>query len=206
MKERMHYILLLLAILLIAGLSLANMQSVTVSFILFRFKIPLILLILLSVLLGAITTILISMPKNFSLRNELAKAKKELKNRNQVGNPTQFFEDIFQMFGFYFRIRLFLLKSSCPKIGRHHFFKKDLSETRMFGICSKNLFPKTGQSYFPLKLLVRMWKMANYLKVASSSMKDEVFCSKNSHPHLERSGFTLREECPNRKQEIILVI
>ena len=78
MKERMHYLLLLLAILLIAGLSLANMQSVTVSFILFRFKIPLIL----SVLLGAITTILISMPKNFSLRNELAKAKKELKNRN----------------------------------------------------------------------------------------------------------------------------
>lgn len=51
MKERMHYLLLLLAILLIAGLSLANMQSVTVSFILFRFKIPLILLILLSVLL-----------------------------------------------------------------------------------------------------------------------------------------------------------
>ena len=71
MKERMHYLLLLLAILLIAGLSLANMQSVTVSFILFRFKIPLIL-----------TTILISMPKNFSLRNELAKAKKELKNKN----------------------------------------------------------------------------------------------------------------------------
>ena len=34
MKERMYYILLLLAILLIAGLSLANMQSVTVSFIL----------------------------------------------------------------------------------------------------------------------------------------------------------------------------
>ncbi len=75
MKERMNYILLLLAILLTAGLSLANMQSVTVNFILFRFKIPLIFLILLSVLLGAITTILISMPKNFSLRNELAKAK-----------------------------------------------------------------------------------------------------------------------------------
>ena len=82
MKERMYYILLLLAILLIAGLSLANMQSVTVSFILFRFKIPLILLILLSVLLGAITTILISMPKNFSLKIELAKAKKELKSKN----------------------------------------------------------------------------------------------------------------------------
>lgn len=50
------------------------------------------------------------------------------------------------MFGFYFRTRLFLSKSSCPKIGGHYFFKKALSETRMFGICSKNLFPKTGQS------------------------------------------------------------
>ena len=82
MKERMYYFFLFFAYLLITGLSLANMQSVTVSFILFRFKIPLILLILLSVLLGAITTILISMPKNFSLKNELAKAKKELKTKN----------------------------------------------------------------------------------------------------------------------------
>lgn len=98
------------------------------------------------------------------------------------------------MFGFYFRKRLFLSKSSCPKIGRHYFFKTTLSETRMFGIFSKNLFLKTEQSHFPLKLLVHMWKMANYLKVASFFMKDEVFCSKNSHPHLERSGFTLREE------------
>ena len=98
------------------------------------------------------------------------------------------------MFGFYFQKRLFLLKSSCPQIGRHYFFKKALSETRMFGIFSKNLFPKTGQNHFPLKLLVRMWKMANYLKVASFFMKDEVFCSKNSHPHFERSRFTLMEE------------
>ena len=82
MKERMYYILLLLAILLITGLSLANMLSVTVSFILISFKITLNLLILLSFLLGAITTILISMPKNFSLKNELAKAKKELKTKN----------------------------------------------------------------------------------------------------------------------------
>lgn len=82
------------------------------------------------------------------------------------------------MFGFYFRKRLFLSKSSCPKIGRHYFFKTTLSETRMFGIFSKNLFLKTEQSHFPLKLLVHMWKMANYLKVASFFMKDEVFCSK----------------------------
>ena len=53
------------------------------------------------------------------------------------------------MFGFYFRKRLFLSKSSCPKIGRHYFFKTTLSETRMFGIFSKNLFLKTEQSHFP---------------------------------------------------------
>ena len=99
-----------------------------------------------------------------------------------------------QMFGFYFQKRLFLLKSSCPQIGRHYFFKKALSETRMFGICSKNFRPKTEQSHFPLKPLVRMWKMASYLKVASSFMKDEVFCSKSSHPRLKRSRFSLREE------------
>lgn len=92
------------------------------------------------------------------------------------------------MFGFYFRTRLFLSKSSCPKIGRHYFFKKALSETRMFGICSKNFLPKTGQSYFPLKLLVRIWKMANYLKVASSFMKDEVFYSKKLSSPFETFG------------------
>lgn len=32
MKEKLHYILLLITILLVAGISLANMQSVNVSF------------------------------------------------------------------------------------------------------------------------------------------------------------------------------
>ena len=40
MKEKLHYILLLITILLVAGISLANMQSVNVSFILFSLKIP----------------------------------------------------------------------------------------------------------------------------------------------------------------------
>ena len=89
MKEKLHYILLLITILLVAGISLANMQSVNVSFILFSFKLPLIILILVSVLLGSVTTFLISMLKNFSLKKELKKTKEALKNshtENQVGN------------------------------------------------------------------------------------------------------------------------
>ena len=88
MKEKLHYILLLITVLLVAGISLANMQSVNVSFILFSFKLPLIILILISVLLGSITTFLISMVKNFSLKKELKKTKEILENshsKNQVG-------------------------------------------------------------------------------------------------------------------------
>ncbi|EQM96716.1 MULTISPECIES: lipopolysaccharide assembly protein LapA domain-containing protein [Streptococcus] len=80
MKEKLHYILLLITVLLVAGISLANMQSVNVSFILFSFKLPLIILILISVLLGSITTFLISMVKNFSLKKELKETKKVLEN------------------------------------------------------------------------------------------------------------------------------
>ena len=80
MKEKLHYILLLITVLLVAGISLTNMQSVNVSFILFSFKLPLIILILISVLLGSITTFLISMVKNFSLKKELKKTKEVLEN------------------------------------------------------------------------------------------------------------------------------
>ena len=75
MKEKLHYILLLITILLVASISLANMQSVNVSF-----KLPLIILILVSVLLGSVTTFLIGMLKNFSLKKELKKTKEALKN------------------------------------------------------------------------------------------------------------------------------
>ena len=78
MKEKLHYILLLITVLLVAGISLAKMQSVNVSFILFSFKLPLIILILISVLLGSVTTFLISMVKNFSLKKELKKTKEVL--------------------------------------------------------------------------------------------------------------------------------
>ena len=80
MKEKLHYILLLITVLLVAGISLANMQSVNVSFILFSFKLALIILILISVLLGSVTTFLISMVKNFSLKKELKKTKEVLEN------------------------------------------------------------------------------------------------------------------------------
>lgn len=80
MKEKLHYILLLITVLLVAGISLANMQSVNVSFILFNFKLPLIILILISVLLGSVTTFLISMVKNFSLKKDLKKTKELLEN------------------------------------------------------------------------------------------------------------------------------
>ena len=83
MKEKLHYILLLITILLVASISLANMQSVNVSFILFSFKLPLIILILVSVLLGSITTFLISMLKNFSLKKELKKTKEVLENSHK---------------------------------------------------------------------------------------------------------------------------
>ena len=80
MKEKLHYILLLITVLLVAGISLTNIQSVNVSFILFSFKLPLIILILISVLLGSVTTFLISMVKNFSLKKELKKTKEVLEN------------------------------------------------------------------------------------------------------------------------------
>ena len=83
MKEKLHYILLLITILLVASISLANMQSVNVSFILFNFKLPLIILILVSVLLGSVTTFLISMLKNFSLKKELKKTKEVLENSHK---------------------------------------------------------------------------------------------------------------------------
>lgn len=80
MKEKLHYILLLITVLLVAGISLTNMQSVNVSFILLSFKLPLIILILIAVLLGSVTTFLISMVKNFSLKKELKKTKEALEN------------------------------------------------------------------------------------------------------------------------------
>ena len=59
-KNNLHYIALLLLILLIAGISLANMQSVTVNFLLVQFKLPLIILILSLCPLGAFVMTLVN--------------------------------------------------------------------------------------------------------------------------------------------------
>ena len=85
-KKNLHYIALLLSILLIAGISLANMQTVTVNFLLVQFKLPLIILILLCVLLGAFVMTLVNFSKGFSLKKrtqEHSKATGRRKERNQ---------------------------------------------------------------------------------------------------------------------------
>ncbi|GGE29240.1 lipopolysaccharide assembly protein LapA domain-containing protein [Streptococcus himalayensis] len=83
MKNYIRYILLLVTILLIAGLSVANFETVQVNYLFGEFKLPLIILILLSVLLGSLGTFLISMPKNFSLQQKLKKTQKELQTAQQ---------------------------------------------------------------------------------------------------------------------------
>ena len=72
-KNNLHYIALLLLILLIAGISLANMQSVTVNF----------LLILLCVLLGAFVMTLVNFSKGFSLKKELKSTQKQLEEEKK---------------------------------------------------------------------------------------------------------------------------
>ena len=92
-KNNLHYIALLLLILLIASISLANMQSVTVNFLLVQFKLPLIILILLCVLLGAFVMTLVNFSKGFSLKKELKSTQKQLEEDstrtlgNQVIKP-----------------------------------------------------------------------------------------------------------------------
>ena len=84
-KNNLHYIALLLLILLIAGISLANMQTVTVNFLLVQFKLPLIILILLCVLLGAFVMTLVNFSKGFgfSLKKELKSTQKQLEEEKK---------------------------------------------------------------------------------------------------------------------------
>lgn len=84
MKTKVHYITVLLLILLIAGLSLANMETVKVSYLFGYFKLPLIILILISVLLGAMIASLIGMSKQFAIKTELKQVKKELNTQKQT--------------------------------------------------------------------------------------------------------------------------
>ena len=90
MKQKIHYLLLILSILLIAALSLANMQSVEISFLLGSFKLPLIILILLSVFLGALIAFLLGLPKNFSMKKELKAVQLKLKEENNTQRKSNF--------------------------------------------------------------------------------------------------------------------
>ncbi|WP_447454808.1 LapA family protein [Streptococcus fryi] len=83
MKKNITLILLFIVILLTATLSLANMQPVVVNYLFGSFKTPLILLILMSVALGFLIQSLISLPKHFSMRQEINHMKKELQSVNE---------------------------------------------------------------------------------------------------------------------------
>ncbi len=88
MRQKLHYITVLLLILLIAGLSLANMEKVKVSYLFGHFQLPLIILILSSVLLGAIIASLISLGRHWIIKAELKQARKELEQHQQTFTKT----------------------------------------------------------------------------------------------------------------------
>ncbi|MBF0778947.1 LapA family protein [Streptococcus cuniculi] len=83
MKTKLRYIAVLLLILLISCLALANMATVKVSYLFGYFKLPLIILILVSVLLGAVIASLIGTSKHWAIKSELKQAQKELKKQTQ---------------------------------------------------------------------------------------------------------------------------
>lgn len=84
MKKNITLILLIATILLTAALSLANMQLVKVNYLFGHFRIPLILLILFSVLLGFVIQLLISLPKSFAHRQQMSQLKKQLHENHQA--------------------------------------------------------------------------------------------------------------------------
>lgn len=88
MRQKLHYITVLLLILLIAGLSLANMEKVKVSYLFGHFQLPLIILILSSVLLGAVIASLISLGRHWTIKAELKQARKELEQHQQTFTKT----------------------------------------------------------------------------------------------------------------------
>lgn len=85
MKKNLTVIFLVIAIGLTAVLSITNMQSVTVNYLFGTFKLPLILLILVSVFLGMLIQFLLSFFKNMNLRQEIKKLKAQQK---EVANQT----------------------------------------------------------------------------------------------------------------------
>lgn len=73
MRKNLTVGLLITAVALTAVLSITNIQTVTVNYLFGTFKLPLILLILMSVGLGMLIQFLLGFFKNMSLRQEIKK-------------------------------------------------------------------------------------------------------------------------------------
>lgn len=71
MKKNLRVGFLITAIGLTAVLSIANIQAITVNYLFGTFKLPLILLILISVALGMLIQFLLGFSQNMSLRQEI---------------------------------------------------------------------------------------------------------------------------------------
>ncbi|MBO4107480.1 LapA family protein [Streptococcus suis] len=78
MKQKLSLIGLIFIIILTVILSLANRQVVVVNYLFGHFRMPLILVILGSLLVGLFIQYLLGMTKNLSLKSEIKSLKKEL--------------------------------------------------------------------------------------------------------------------------------
>lgn len=78
MKQRLSLIGLLLVIILTVVLSLANRQEVVVNYLFGQFRMPLILVMIGSLLLGMVSQYLLSLTKHLTLKSEIKSLKKEL--------------------------------------------------------------------------------------------------------------------------------
>ncbi|MGT2828252.1 lipopolysaccharide assembly protein LapA domain-containing protein [Streptococcus hillyeri] len=84
MRKNVTVGLLVASVGLTALLSIANIQSVTVNYLFGTFKLPLILLILLSVGLGMFIQFLLGFFKNMSLRQEIKNLKLNHKGQEET--------------------------------------------------------------------------------------------------------------------------
>lgn len=84
MNKRLHLILLVLAALLIASLSIANMQAIPINFLIGTVKVPLIILILLCVILGFLLEILVSLPKSMTKNRQIKELLDSLEEQKKI--------------------------------------------------------------------------------------------------------------------------
>ncbi|HFI2692106.1 TPA: lipopolysaccharide assembly LapA domain-containing protein [Streptococcus suis] len=78
MKQKLSLIGLVLIILLTVVLSLTNRQVVVVNYLFGQFRMPLILVIMGSLLIGMFIQYLLGLTKNMTLKSEIKTLKKEL--------------------------------------------------------------------------------------------------------------------------------